>query len=564
MLVTALGCSDERRADLVVIGTLRTMNPLAPVAEAMAIGDGKILFVGDAPRARALLGANGRLITLASGQMAMPGLVDSHVHMLEAGLLQLGCAVDDPKSREALFAAIAACAAAAPDRQWVLGSGWPVWLFDERGPRKADLDALIPDRPAVIYGEDGHSAWLNSAALRAADIGPETPDPALGRIERDPVTKEPSGTLRESAMDLVEAQIPLPEPGTYRAGLEIGQRRLHSLGITSIQDANVNPRSLEAYYDAAKSGALTMKVVAAQITDARRPASQVDELIERRDRFSDGRLSAGSAKIFLDGVFEGRTAALLEPYAGAAVGGNQHGTLNWPTERLTEVAIKLDAAGFQIHMHAIGDRAIRQGLDALAAVRAANGTSDRRHHMAHLELADPADIPRLAPLGVFANFQPYWMFADPSIAESVEPLIGPQRTARLYAMRSFAESGAQIVAGSDWPVSTPNPFPAIEVGMTRRDPADPSAAPWNPSQCVSLDTLLKAYTINGAMVNHRERDSGSLEVGKAADFIIIDRNLFEVAPDQIGETRVLATFVDGVQVYAASEDRPGPDPLASE
>jgi len=203
-------------------------------------------------------------------------------------------------------------------------------------------------------------------------------------------------------------------------------------------------------------------------------------------------------------------------------------------------------------MHGIGDRAIREGLDALAAVRAAHGPSDLRHHIAHLELVDPADIPRFAELGVFANFQPFWMFRDSSF-ESVEPLIGPERAEQLYEIRSFEQAGTRIVAGSDWPVSDPKPLLAIQVGMTRRDPMDAGASVWNPAQRVSLDTLLRAYTIEGATLNHRERDTGSLEVGKAADFIILDRDLFAIPPEDIGETRVLATFVDGVQVHAAGD-----------
>jgi predicted amidohydrolase YtcJ len=201
-------------------------------------------------------------------------------------------------------------------------------------------------------------------------------------------------------------------------------------------------------------------------------------------------------------------------------------------------------------MHAIGDAAVRVALEALTAVRADNGASDNRHHIAHLELADPADIPRVAALGVFANFQPFWLFADDSILNT-EPLIGPQRSQRLYAIRSFEQAGARIVAGSDWPVSTANPFPAIEVGMTSRDPDNPTTPPWHPAQVVSLDTLLRAYTIEGATVNHREQDTGSLEAGKAADFIILDRNLFEIPAEAIGDTQVLATFVNGVQVYAS-------------
>ena len=542
--------SYTRAADLIVIGDVYTMDAAAPKAEAIAVAGGRLVFVGDARRARALLRRGGRTIKLAPGQSVLPGFVDSHVHMIEGGLQQNDCPIQppEPKTYEELAAKIEACAAALPpEKAWLIGNGWPAALFDPLGPRKEDLDALVPDRPAVIYEDSGHSAWLNSAAFLAAGIGPDTEDPPPnGRIERQPGSREPSGTLREQpAMELVEAHMPRRTDEEYADALAVGQRELHKVGITLVQDAQVNPRFLAAYHAAATSGVLTMKVVAAQETDPRRPTSQVDKLIALRERFSVGHLTASSAKIFLDGQIEGRTAALLEPYEGS----DDRGTLNWSASALTEIVLRLDAAGFQIHMHGIGDRAIREGLDALAAVRAANGPSDLRHHIAHVELVDPADIPRFAELGVFANFQPFWMFKDASIEESVEPLIGPERTERLYEIRSFEQAGTRIVAGSDWPVSTANPLLAIQVGMTRRDPTDAGASVWNPAQRISLDTLLRAYTIEGATLNHRERDTGSLEVGKAADFIILDRDLFAIPPEDIGETRVLATFVDGVQVH---------------
>src|SRR5262245_42887366 len=275
--------SYTRAADLIVIGDVYTMDASAPKVEAIAVAGGRLVFVGDARRARALLRRGGRTIKLAPGQRVLPGLVDSHVHMLEAGLQQLDCPIEEPKSKPELAKAIEDCAAAQPEKAWLIGSGWPAQLFDPLGPRKEDLDALVPDRPAVIWGEDGHSAWLNSAALLAAGIGPDTEDPLPnGRIERQPGSREPSGTLREEpAMDLVEKVIPPTTPEQYADGLAIGQRILHGFGITLVQDANVNPRQLEAYHAAATSGLLTMKVVAAQLTDPRRPiASQRSE--ERR------------------------------------------------------------------------------------------------------------------------------------------------------------------------------------------------------------------------------------------------------------------------------------------
>uniref|UniRef100_B8HNK5 Amidohydrolase 3 n=1 Tax=Cyanothece sp. (strain PCC 7425 / ATCC 29141) TaxID=395961 RepID=B8HNK5_CYAP4 len=543
------GAATSPRTDLVVVGSIRTMDQLLPQAEAMAIRDGKIVFVGSATKALAEYASNGRVISLAPGQMVLPGLVDSHVHMLEAGLLKLACAVDDPVTREELFAAISNCAKARPEAQWFIGSGWPVALFDELGPRKEQLDQLIPNRPALMYGQDGHSAWLNSVAMKLAGIDRTTPDPPRGRIERDPVTKEPTGVLRESAVELVDLKVPPPSAATYQAGLKAAQQLLHGVGITLVQDANVNPQVLAAYSAAAHSGALTMKVVAAQATDPGKSLQQVEELVKLRQKYSYGRLTASSAKLFLDGVMEARTAALLQPYNNSPAGKDDRGSLNWPTDKLTAMVTELDAAGFQVHMHAIGDWAVREGLNAIAAARKVNPSGDQRHHIAHLELVDPEDVPRLAALGVTANFQPFWMYADPSIAESTSPLLGEERTARLYPIHTIKMAGAKIVSGSDWPVSTYNPFLAIEVGLTRKDPKNLQSAVWNPEQRVSLDTLLKAYTITGAWLNHRDQETGSLSVGKAADFIIIDRNLYGIPPEQVGDTQVLSTFVDGVEVF---------------
>lgn len=531
-------------ADLVVLGEVYTMSNAQPHAGGFAVRDGRIIYVGKASEAKKRLRPGGELIRLKPGQTVLPGLIDSHVHMLDAGVLHEQCALGEPKTKEEMLATIAKYAQAHPELTWVIGSGWPPTFFDENGPRKSELDAVISDRPAVFYGQDGHSAWLNSAALAAAHIN-EKPDPPGGRIIRD-ATGEPSGTVLEAAADLVMEYVPKPSREMMLAGLDYSQKYLHSFGITMVQDANVDLDNLETYSDAARSGKLTMKVVAAQATDPNKSADQVDELVRRRDSFAYGRLTVGTAKIFIDGVLEFRTAALIEPYEG---GGNERGMLRWKTETLKELAIRLEREGFQMHMHVIGDGAARQALDAIAAARAVNGVTDNRHQLAHLELIDPADIPRLDKLGVIANFEPFWMYADESITKNTIPLIGNERGNRLYPIRSVAKGGALVTAGSDWPVSTPNPFLAMEVGITRQSPTRPHGAPWIPRERISLKTLLTAYTIAGAYVNHREYETGSLEAGKAADFIIIDRNPFNIRPHVIGKTVVLRTFVDGQQVY---------------
>jgi predicted amidohydrolase YtcJ len=564
------GASWASQADLVVVGPVVTMAASRPHARGLAVAGGKIVFVGDAASARKLLRSGGRLIALEREQTVIPGLVDAHNHMLDAGLMRQRCPLDMParpggacgeaKNKVRALEMIAKYSKEHPDLKWVIGSGWSGdwdWVNRDLGPSAAELDAVVADRPAVFYDDNGHSAWLNSLALKAAGITVCKPDPPRGMIEcKDgkedgPPYALPSGTLREAAMVRVEDVVPKPTQEEWLAGLLEAQTYLHSLGITMLQDANVNPRMVEIYHKAASTGQLTMKVVAAQITDPDKDAkSQAKELAQQRDSYSVGRFSASAAKVFVDGVLESKTAALLAPYL---VGTDQSGILNWqPSAVLGELVTQLDRHGMQVHMHAIGDRAVREGLDALAAARSANGPSDNRHHMAHLQLVAPADLPRFRALGVIANVQPFWMFPDKWFEQNAEAVIGPERARQLYPLRSIVRTGARIAAGSDWFVSSPNPFLAIQVGMTRQDPEKPAGAPWIPAERVSRQVLLAAYTLGGAYLNHRESETGSLEVGKAADFVIVDRNPLTVPVREIGGIRVRNTFVDGEEVYAAN------------
>src|SRR5262245_249734 len=551
------GTSWAGQADLVVVGPVVTMAASRPHARGLAVADGKIVFVGDAASARKLLGSGGRLIALEPGQVVIPGLVDAHNHMMDAGLMRQRCALDmpggacgDAKNKASALEKIAAYGKKHPELEWVIGSGWSGdwdWVNRDLGPSAAELDAVVPDRPAVFYDDNGHSAWLNSLGLKAARIDGCEPVPR-GRIEcKD---DKPWGTLREAAQDRVEKVVPKPTQEQWLAGLLEAQAYLHSLGITMLQDANVNPSMVQAYSEAAKNQRLTMKVVAAQLAVAgtgKTPEALADELAQQRDDYSFGRFSASAAKIFIDGALEPRTAALLAPY----LGGNERGILNWDSADLAKLVSRLDRDGMQVHMHAIGDRAVREALDAVAAARSANGPSDNRHHIAHVQLVAPADLPRFRALGVIANVQPFWMFPDKWIERNAAAVIGPERARQLYPLRSIVQTGARIAAGSDWFVSSPNPFIAIQVGMTRQDPDAPVGAPWIPAERVSRQVLLAAYTLGGAYLNHRENETGSLEVGKAADFVIVDRDPLTVPVREIGGTQVLNTFVDGEEVYAA-------------
>ena len=312
-----------------------------------------------------------------------------------------------------------------------------------------------------------------------------------------------------------------------------------------MQEASVKDYHLNAFAALEQSDELTVRTVAAMRFDPDLPPSQVAQFVEWRTKYRSKRIRATAVKIFADGVIESRTASLLEPY----LGGDERGWLNLEPEVFKPLAAELDRLGFQIHIHAIGDRAIQCSLDALEFARARNGTRDSRHHVAHIQLFDPPDIARLRRLGVVANFQPLWARADDYIVKMTEPILGPQRSRWLYPIRSVAQSGAVIAGGSDWSVSSMNPLDAIQVAVTRRDLLAGPGPAWIPEETVDLPLMIAAYTINGAYVNFQESETGSIEIGKAADLIVLERNLFDVPAHEIHRVKVLATLLDGKEVF---------------
>jgi predicted amidohydrolase YtcJ len=542
-------------AELLVLGDIYTVDSVRSWAKAMAVSKGRIVFVGTSNQAEAYRGEATKVITLEPGQMVMPGIHDSHVHLLDGGMDALKCDLLELKTPELVIEKLKAHIAAHPEEPWLLAAGWAPPLYPDGNPNKADLDKISPDKPAYLVSQDGHSGWVNSAALKLAGIDKHTPDPPRGRIERDPKTGEPTGTLRELAMNLIEDIVPKLADAVWEKTLSEVQTKANSLGITSIQDAYIIPRTLKIYHALASRGELTVRVQCALYADAGKPDTQVDEFIAYRKNYTVGdMLRVGSVKFFADGGMEGHTAALLEPYTDRP---QDRGEVYWTLDRLTTLGGLLDKAGFQLHVHMIGDQAAQVALNAVAAIRKANGFNDTRPQFAHLELVAPADIARFRELEVIANFSPFWHYSDSWIEESTLPVLGPERTGRLYAMQSFINAGAIVSAGSDWPVSSLNPFEAMQVGITRQPITDPSAPAWIPSERVTLPEILAAYTINGAYTNHLEHISGSLEAGKAADFIVLDRNLFGIPVHEIGKTRVLRTYLDGKEVYVAPRSDKG-------
>ncbi len=348
--------------------------------------------------------------------------------------------------------------------------------------------------------------------------------------------------MRETAQEIVRAMVPPLSAESRREGLLRALQMANAFGITSLVEAAAGPNELAAYRSVDADGQLTARVVASiEITNV-----DADSLMRPEDRGTGSRLRADSAKIFIDGVLEGETAALLQPYLDHP---GFSGDLKMSPEALAKRVTELDKRGIQVHMHAIGDRAVRSGLDAFAAAREANGPSDNRHHIAHLQLIDPLDRPRFAQLGVIANFQALWAFPDRYITDVNLPQVGQARIDQMYPIGSTLKAGARIVGGSDWSVSSMNPLLAIETAVTRSDPTGQIAGVLNESERVSLGEMLAAYTINGAYLMHQEKETGSLEAGKAADFVVLARDLFEIPPQEIGEVAVTRTVLEGVTVF---------------
>jgi hypothetical protein len=525
------------------------LNDAQPWAEAVAVGGGKIVGVGKSAEMKKFRGKETRVLDL-DGKMVLPGFHDSHVHLVTGGMELAQCDLNGVKTRDEILAKIRRYAADHPERSWIVGGGWDLPVFPAANPPKEDLDEVVSDRPAYLSAADGHSAWVNSRALELAGVTSQTPDPKNGRVERKPGTKEPTGTLREAAMRLVSRHIPEPSAEDYLNGLRAGLALANRFGITSIIEASADEKIMRAYAGLERRGELTLRVMASLQTDPRKGPGQVAGLSEMRQAYQLGLLRAEAAKIFVDGVIESHTAALLEPYIDRP---DDRGEPILEQADLNALAVALDRAGFQIHIHAIGDRAVRMSLDALQAARTANGPRDGRHHIAHLELIDPADIPRFQTLGVAANFQPLWAYPDLYITELTEPILGPERSRRLYPIGSIARNGALVVGGSDWSVSSLNPLEAIQVAVTRRALDDAGSAPWLPQEVIDLAAAIRAYTINGAYLSRQEKLTGSMELGKAADLVVLDRNLFEIPSREIHLAKVLLTALEGKMVFSAME-----------
>jgi predicted amidohydrolase YtcJ len=519
------------------------------------VSDGRVVQVAtDADLDRP---AGAEVVDLRGG-LLLPGFQDAHVHPVQGGLERLRCDLSEIDTREGYLAAIRAYADANPDRLWIGGGGWSMTVFGPEGPTAAELDEVVPDRPVFLPNRDHHGGWVNSRALELAGIDRRTPDPADGRIERD-ADGNPTGTLHEGAMRLVEALVTGTTDDEYYRALLNAQAYLHSLGITAWQEAILGDYAAlddasSVYVRAAEEGGLTARVRGALWWERDRGLEQVESLLERRKVHERGRFVPGTVKIMQDGIAENYTAGMSAPYLdGCGCATSNQGLSFVDPALLREAVVRLDAEGFQVHFHAIGDRAVREALDAVEQARTTNGANDLRHHIAHIQVIRPDDRRRFAALGVAANMQPLWAAYDEQMTEMTLPFLGAERASWQYPFADLARAGTRLAAGSDWPVSSPDPLAGIHVAVNRLVHGEVGRAgsePFLPEQALTLEQAFAAYTRGSAFVNHLD-ETGTLEPGRLADLAVLDRDPFLGEAGRIAEAAVVSTWVDGARVFEA-------------
>ncbi len=531
--------------DLIVFnGNICTQDISLPRAHAMAMAGGWIVALGTTDEIRALASRRTSQID-AKGPMVFPGLQDTHIHLQDSGYdYALNADLTEVKKPDALVATLKKFAA-THRRPWVNGTGWYAGLLHTGNLDRHLMDRAVPDRPSLIVASDGHNACINSAAIAALGLGAETPDPANGLFVRD-AARSPTGHLYENANPWVEARMPPPVDDDFAAGVRFGMQLANRHGVTGVLDAKVEERYVRIYRQMAEAEALSVRVGSTALVHPHDTAATVVERLNSFRAQSHGLFRMHSAKFFLDGVIENRTAAMIAPYSDRG----DNAPLMFAPDHIASLFSALDAARFQIHVHAIGDLATRAGLDGMAAARASNGEWPSLHQIAHIQFIEPADISRFRDLGVMANVQPLWARQEISIDEMSLPVVGPERSRWIYAFRSLLDAGATMAQSSDWGVSTLNPFAIMETAVTRQPLLGEDPAPaFLPQQRISRAESLRGYTTAAAAAVWRGTTTGSLTLGKAADFILLDRNILTCPTDQISQTQVLLTCLAGKIVH---------------
>jgi hypothetical protein len=550
LIIYGCGGNNSQSADLVFTnGIVFTVDSLNTEAEAVAVKDGKIIFVGHNNAAKRFIGEQTKVIDL-KGKMILPGFIDSHAHPISSYRYFFELNLYGLKLKEEIQNVIKKYLVEHPDAKYIKGRGWSNTDFPKNGPDKKILDEVVKDIPVSFSSEDGHSKWVNSKTLELAGITKETINPQGGIIERYPDTNEPNGTLRENAADLVYDIFPVYSVEELMKGLEKYQEMVLAFGITTVHDAYLDAGSneTEAYRRLESNRMLKMRIRASLYIDPGKSVEQIQSLIDERKKNSGELFQTNSAKLFVDGVVEGSTAYLKEPYNHQP---DSYGELLWNIDSLNKMCSALDKDNFQIHVHSIGDAATSVTLYTFAFAEFQNGKRDSRNSITHLQLVDSSDIKRFKELGVIAVPQPYWFSKDDYYYNIQVPYLGQKRADEEYPMKSFFDKGVVVASSSDYPVTIPcNPLEAIQYGITRSEfNTTDSTEILGLEERVTLEQMIRSFTINGAQANFLEKETGSIEVGKKADLIVLDKNLFEIPVTEISKARVLMTLFEGEEVF---------------
>lgn len=540
----------DPKADIVFLNAMiYSMEPgtsITTPAEVIAIRAGKICGVGSKEKLAHWIGPQTRQIDV-QGKTILPAFVDAHNHLIWSGTEREDLNLNGVNSPEELKEVLRQFAQSRPQETWIRGSGWEMTVFTETLATKECLDLAVPARPVFLTSSDGHSAWVNSKALEIAGMNQETPDPKNGRILRDP-QGFPTGLLLEDAKELVEKHLPEYSQEQIDQGLQKALKEANQYGITTLFDPKTEPWMLEGYQRFEQQNKLSVRVRAAlEVENATSIEEQIQRFKQLKQQFNSPHLQIFGAKFFIDGVIESKTALLNEPYIGG-----ENGKSAFSDSFLEQAIIALDQAHFEIHAHTIGDGAVRQMLNAIEKMQQKMPHRDRRPQLVHLQLIHPNDLPRFSKLQVIANVQPLWAYPDSYITELTEPILGEERSQWLYPIGSLLQQGGKIVAGSDWSVTSMNPFEAIQIAVTRQDPEQPEGRILTPHHRVSVESIIRAYTSESAYALFLENETGSLQVGKWADLILLDQNPFQIHSHQLNQIKVLATFFEGKRVYTHS------------
>jgi predicted amidohydrolase YtcJ len=550
VLSPSAGCSGERRAaaDTVILNArFYTVNAAMPWAEAVAIRDGRILAAGSGKDIARHKGKDTEVID-AGGRLVLPGIADSHVHFVSGSSNLADIDLAGAKTVEEIQARIRTFSQANPQAEWIQGRGWMYPAFPGNMPHKKFLDAIVPDRPACMRCADGHSSWVNSRALALAGITRNTQDPDDGRIVRDE-KGEPTGALLESAGHLVSKLIPEPSAEERLVAIRQGLKEAARLGVVRVHGLGGEFEDLGLFEKLRDEGALTVRMTVAMWVDAPGPTDKDWKAYdEARARCHDEWLAVDGIKLMLDGVIDSGTGAMLDPYEGQK---ENKGKLFWAPEDYKRAVAAFNAKGMQVSTHSIGDAAIRLSLDAYEEGQKAVAAADVRNKIEHAEDIAASDISRFGRLGVIASFQPLHANPDPAWIGGWIKNAGPEREQRAFAWKAVLDGGGRLAFGSDWPVVTLSPWPAIHVAVTRQDLDGRPEGGWLPRFRVSLADAVYAYTLGGAYAMHREKDEGSIEPGKLADLIMVSQDIFDIDPHKIAETKVLLTIVGGKIVHDA-------------